>query len=174
MQYQRTHAVEILKRTPTILKAWLEGLPDEWVHANEGGESWSAFDLVGHFIHGELTDWIPRANIILSDMANKEFTPFDRFAQFENSKGKSLSDLLEEFAQLRAANVERLAAMNIGPATLKLAGIHPEFGPVTLEQLLATWVTHDYAHLGQLARVMAKQYKDAVGPWANYIPLLNK
>ena len=174
MKYNKAHAVAILSRTPAVLRAWLEGLPEEWTFANEGGESWSAFDIVGHYIHGEVTDWIPRANIILSDSADKEFQPFDRFAQFENSKGKSLSQLLDEFEWLRNKTVGRLQAMELTEETLALEGIHPEFGKVTLEQLLATWVTHDYAHLGQLARVMAKQYADSVGPWRQYIPILGR
>ena len=142
----------------------LLNLSDRWTRPNEGGETWSAFDIVGHLIHGEKTDWIPRAAIILSSNPTKEFEAFDRFAQFEESKGKSLLQLLEEFKLLREKNIQLLLSMEINEEKLSLTGTHPDFGVVTLSQLLATWVVHDLNHIAQVTRVMAKQYKDEVGP----------
>ncbi len=172
MEFTLNTAFPILNRTPIVLSMMLGELPEEWTHANEGGDSWSPFDIVGHYIHGEKTDWIPRANIILSDAADKTFPPFDRFAQFENSKGKSMDELLDEFTELRSANLGHLLDIDLTPENLARTGIHPEFGEVTLSELLSTWVTHDLVHLAQLARVMAKQNAEAVGPWKAYIPLL--
>ena len=174
IQFQLDQAINILKRTPKVLSCLLDDLPEEWIHNNEGDDSWSPFDILGHFIHGEKTDWIPRAQLILSDKEDKAFAPFDRFAQFETSKGKSLIELLNEFSVLRARNIELLEAMQLTAVDLVREGIHPEFGKVTLEQLLATWVTHDLGHIAQITRVMAKQYKDEVGPWRAYIPILRK
>ena len=174
MEYNIDKALEILEQTPITLKQFLYNLSDEWIYCNESGESWSAFDVLGHLIHGENTDWITRTNIILSDSGNKTFKPYDRFAQFENSKGKTLNDLLKEFAELRAANLEYLKFLNISEKDFNIKAIHPELGEVTLKQLLATWVTHDLGHIAQIARVLAKQYKDQVGPWVEYIPILNK
>ncbi len=162
-----------LARTPEVLKAFLKDLPSEWIHKNEGINTWSVFDVIGHLIHGEKTDWIPRAKIILSDSDIKEFETFDRFAQFENSKGKTLETLLIEFEDLRKANLEILNSLRISELELDRRGRHPELGIVTLRQLLATWVTHDMTHIGQIARVLAKQYKQEVGPWIQYIGILN-
>ena len=174
IQFQLDQAINILKRTPKVLSCLLNDLPEEWIHNNEGEDTWSPFDIIGHFIHGEKTDWIPRAQLILSDREDKAFAPFDRFAQFEASKGKSLFELLSEFSVLRERNIELLEAMQLNSMDLAREGVHPEFGKVTLEQLLATWVTHDLGHIAQITRVMAKQYKDEVGPWSAYIPILIK
>lgn len=163
----------ILERTPKILRVWLEGLPATWTHANEGPETWSAFDVLGHLIHGEKTDWIPRAEHILAGEGDIPFQPFDRFAQFEASREKTVEDLLEEFQRLREENVRRLRDMKLTGEKLRLEGIHPEFGRVALGQHLATWVAHDLSHLAQIARVMAFQWTDAVGPWRKYLRILN-
>ena len=174
MTYTTANAINILEQTPKTLVSFLSDLSDDWIFCHEGGESWNAFDIVGHLIHGEKTDWVARMKIILSKSEHKTFEPYDRFAQFENSKGKSLSNLLEEFSNLRTQNLSYLKSLNLNNEQLKLKGIHPELGEVTLSELLACWVTHDLGHLAQIARVMAKQYKDEVGPWVAYIPILSK
>lgn len=165
--------LEILEQTPDTLSSFLKNLSNDWVFSNEGEETWSPFDIIGHLIHGEKTDWIQRTNSILKE-ENKRFTPFDRFAQFENSKGKSMHELLKEFSVLRQKNLYYLKSLNLTESDLALTGIHPEFGEVTLQQLLATWVTHDLGHISQVARVLAKQYKNEVGPWTAYISILQK
>jgi hypothetical protein len=165
-------SVPVLERTPGVLRSLLGGLPEPWIVSNEGGESWSPFDVVGHLIHGERTDWMPRAELILSRGDTVAFQPFDRFAQLEVSRGKTLEELLDTFADLRAANLRRLRELAPGPAELARRGRHPELGPVTLGQHLATWVAHDLSHIGQIARVMARRYTAAVGPWRAYLPLL--
>ncbi len=165
-------ALEVLRQTPTTLSNFLENLSDDWIYVNEGPETWSAYDIIGHLIHGEKTDWIPRLNKILKE-TNKNFESFDRFAQFENSKGKSLLTLLTEFNNLRIQNLEYLISLNLTDSDLEQRGIHPEFGQVSAKQLLATWVTHDLGHIAQIARVLAKQYKNEVGPWTAYISILN-
>jgi uncharacterized damage-inducible protein DinB len=174
MEFQLDRAKEILSRTPATLKALLGGLSDEWVRSNEGAESWSPFDVVGHLIHGEETDWIPRARMILEDGESRAFEPFDRFAMFEKSRGKSLGELLDRFEQLRAESLRELDEMNLTPELLSKHGLHPELGTVTLGQLLSTWVVHDLGHTGQIVRVMAKQYVDAVGVWQAYLPILSR
>ncbi len=173
MKFSIDKALEILERTPDVLISLLQDLSEDWTHCNEAGESWSAYDVVGHLIHGEKTDWITRTEIILSDAKEKTFASFDRFAQFEASKGKSMSQLLAEFKDLRQHSLERLKAFNISESDLDEQAAHPELGPVTMRQLLATWVTHDLGHIAQITRVMAKQYKDEVGPWSAYIPIVN-
>lgn len=173
MNFSIDKSFEILERTPEVLQILLQNLSEEWTHRNEGPDTWSTYDVVGHLIQGELTDWIPRTEIILSDSAVKKFPPFDRFAQFESSKGKSLQDLLSDFRKLRRVNLERLRNVNITEDKLRMTGIHPAFGEVTLSQLLATWVVHDLNHLAQISRVMAKQYRESVGPWVQYLGLLN-
>ncbi len=173
MTYNLKQALEILERTPNTLNTMLSGLSNEWIYNNEGDNTWSVFDVAGHLIHGEKTDWIVRANIILSDSNNKVFKSFDRFAQFENSKGKTLQQLLKEFSELRAENLKRLKDLQITALQLELKATHPELGEVSLKELLACWVAHDLAHIAQIARVMAKQYKDEVGPWRAFIPILN-
>jgi uncharacterized damage-inducible protein DinB len=165
-------ALPILRATPAVLRAWLSDLPESWIMANEGPETWSPYDIVGHLIHGERTDWIPRLELLLAHGESVPFTPFDRFAQFRESRGKPLSELLDTLEQLRRANVLRLESLQLGSSDLERRGLHPELGPVTLGQLLATWVAHDLNHLGQIARVMGRQYTRAVGPWIEYLPLL--
>lgn len=173
MEFDIEQAIEILSRTPGILKVWLSDISDSWAHCNEGGETWSAFDVVGHLIHGEQTDWIPRAQLILiGDGDVREFEPFDRFAQFEASRGKTMPELLTTFTELRAKNLETLRSFNLQPADYERQGKHPELGIVNLKQLLATWVVHDLDHLGQIGQVMARQYRDEVGPWGAYLSIL--
>ena len=172
MDFDLNDGTAVLERTPRVLNALLAGLLPAWTDATEGPETWSPFTVVGHLIHGERTDWIPRARIILAQGESRRFAPYDRFAQFSESAGKSLTQLLEEFAQLRAANLATLREWQLTDAHLALEGEHPEFGPVTLRQLLATWVAHDLGHLTQVTRVMARQYRDAVGPWRAYLSVM--
>ena len=174
MKFSLDQAVEILSQTPVTLRSLLSGLSAPWINNNEGAQTWSPFDVVGHLIHGERTDWMPRLKIILELGESRPFDPFDRFAQFEASKGKSLSELLETFATLRRQNLATLKQLNLTEEHFKLKGIHPDFGPVTLGQLLATWVVHDLNHISQIARVIAKQYADEVGPWVSYLSILKR
>ena len=174
MDFDLARGTAILQRTPTALRAMLSGLPPEWTDADEGPDTWSPRVVVGHLNHGERADWIPRARIILTQGANRRFEPYDRFAQFEESRGKSLTMLLDELSDLRTANLATLANWRITDAELALEGEHPAFGPVTLRQLLATWVAHDLGHIAQVARVMAKQYRDAIGPWREYLPVMDR
>ncbi len=174
MHFDLPTGVAVLERTPRALHALLGGLPDAWTTPNEGPGTFSAFDNLGHLIHGERTDWIPRARLILSRAQDRRFPPVDRFAHYRESEGKSLAELLDEFSRLRAENLATLAGWQLTDADLELAGEHPAFGRVTLRQLLATWVAHDLGHLAQSARVMAKQYRDAVGPWRAYLPILDR
>jgi hypothetical protein len=174
MEFDLAHGSAILARTPETLRAMLSGLGPAWTEADEGAETWSPYVIVGHMLHGERADWIPRAEIILAQGEHRRFTPYDRFAQFTESKGKTLTDLLDAFASIRAANLEKLRSYHLTDAHLSLEGEHPEFGAVTLRQLLATWVAHDLGHIAQVARVMAKQYRDAVGPWRAYLPVMDR
>lgn len=164
--------IALLSRTPPTLNTFLRGLPSRWVAANEGPDSWSAFDIVGHLIIGERTDWLPRAKRILEHGESIPFDPFDRFAQEKECRGKSLEELLDEFATLRAQNLAALEGLQLGPADLAKKGIHQRLGTVTLAQLLATWAAHDLTHLHQLSRVMAYQYRDAVGPWTAFLGVM--
>ena len=173
MEFDLDEAMAALSRTPAALKAMLNGLPRNWVENNEGPETWSPYDVVGHLIHGERVDWIPRAKIILDHGAARPFDPFDRFAQFEESKGKTLGELLDEFAELRDRNLTILREMNISADDFGKTGQHPALGRVTLKELLATWVTHDLDHIAQIARTMAKQYATEVGPWQAFISILH-
>ena len=166
-------AALLLSRTPPLLDAWLRPLPHAWASANEGSETWSAVDVLGHLIHGERTDWIPRARRILTTGEAAPFEPFDRFAQFAGSAGVTLPQLLDEFATARAESLAGLAALQISETDLDRRGRHPAFGPVTLRQLLATWVAHDYDHVAQIARVLAHQYADEVGPWRAYLRVIS-
>ena len=166
--------ISILTRTPAVLDNQLRGLPEPWITANEGPETWSPYDVVGHLIHGEKTDWMPRIETILTHGESVTFTPFDRFAQTRDSQGKTLEQLLDEFTVLRKANIEELTRLNITAEKLALAGTHPTFGRVTLKQLIATWVTHDLNHLNQINRVMAGRYKQTVGPWVQYLLILQE
>jgi hypothetical protein len=167
-------ALEILSRTTSVLKTWLGDLPADWSHYKSDPESWSAFDILGHFIHGDKTDWIPRAQIILQKDGIKEFEPFDRFAQYEVSKGKTLVELLDEFVQLREKNLVILRSFDLQPDDYELQGKHPELGIVNLRQLISTWVVHDLAHLSQISVSMAKRYQDEVGPWSAYLGVLKQ
>ena len=163
--------VALLMRTPMALKAMLEGLPEIFVTAREGDDTWSPYDVIGHLIHSERTNWIPRARHILAG-ETRPFDSLDLTAQFTESQGKSLADLLQTFAVLRRDNLAALDAMNLSSEDLRRMGLHPEFGEVTLAQLFATWVAHDLDHVGQIARTMAKVYADAVGPWSAYLSIL--
>jgi uncharacterized damage-inducible protein DinB len=171
--FRLDEATAMLVRTPAILDAWLRDLPTDWVTAHEGGETWSVFDVLGHLIHGERTDWVPRARIILAEGDSRAFDPFDRFAQFEQSRDRTLDSLLDEFTRLRRQSLHDLASSPISEADLDRHGRHPALGRVTLRQLLATWVAHDFDHLAQIARVLARQYSDEVGPWRAYLRVIS-
>src|SRR6185295_13999345 len=166
------HAMAVLERTPGTLTMLLDGLPDTWIRATEGDGTWSPYDVIGHLIHGERTDWIPRTRHILAGETDP-FEPFDRTAQFRESENKTLNELLTTFADLRRKNLATLKEMNVRRDDLQKPGLHPELGPVTLGQLLATWVAHDLDHVGQIARTMAKVHKDATGPWNAYLSILH-
>jgi len=172
MKFQIEKAIEILSQTPVTVKSLLGNLSDDWVTNAVNSENWSPFDIVGHLIHGEETDWIPRAEIILAQGENLMFEPFDRFAQFERSKGKTLDGLIETFAASRTKNLITLLEMNLNEEKLQRKGIHPELGEVTLEQLLATWVVHDLNHLKQLVTSLAHKYAENVGVWKEYLSIL--
>jgi hypothetical protein len=174
MEFDLEQGIPILERTPHVLRTMLHGLDAAWTDATEGPETWSPYVIIGHLNHGERADWIPRAQIILAQGTSRRFTPFDRFAQFRESEGKTLTELLDEFAQLRGESLATLASWRLTDAQLALEGEHPAFGPVTLRQLLSTWVAHDLGHIAQIARVMAKQYREAVGPWRAYLGILDK
>ena len=174
VEFDLEQGIAVLERTPRVLRAMLDALPAAWSDATEGPETWSPYVIVGHLIHGERTNWIPRAQIIIAQGASRRFTPFDRLAQFRESHGRALTDLLDEFARLRADNLTRLAGWRLTEARLVLEGEHPEFGVVTLRQLLATWVAHDLGHVAQAARATAKQYREAVGPWRAYLPIMDR
>jgi hypothetical protein len=174
MELQLEHVQEILRRTPSTLNLLLQDLPEAWLMNNEGPETWSPYDVVGHLIHGEETDWIPRARIIVEHGESRAFTPFNREAMFAQSEGKSISELLATFARMRAESLQQLNELHLTPELLEKRGVHPEFGSVTLSQLLATWVVHDLSHIGQIVRVMSKQYGAAVGPWKAYLPVLTR
>jgi uncharacterized damage-inducible protein DinB len=173
MQFDLGSARAVLRRTPQTLATLLHDLPEGWVRQDEGSGTWSVFDVVGHLIHGERTDWIPRARVILRHGTSQAFEPFDRFAQLQASRGRSLNELLAEFATLRDRNLAELDGFRLGPEQLALEGRHPELGVVTLGQLLSTWVAHDLDHLAQVARVMAKCYTNEVGPWKAYLRVLS-
>ena len=171
MEVRVDEALVALTRTPPVLEALLGSLSETWVHATEGGDSWSPYTIVGHLIHGEKTDWVPRARLILSGADPATFEPFDRFAQL-TWPARPLGELLDEFAALRRDNVATVKGWDLGPDQLALPGRHPDLGPITLAQLLATWVVHDHSHIRQIARVLAKQYAASVGPWGAYLPVL--
>jgi hypothetical protein len=172
MKQHLEDTLALLERTPKALDALLRDLPETWTKRNEGGESWTAFDVVGHLVHGELTDWLPRMRRILEFGESKAFDKFDRTAQERESRGKSLRQLLDEFAKLRAENIEKVRAMNLKSGDLDRRGLHPSLGQVTLGNLIATWAAHDMTHLHQLSRIMAYQYREAVGPWSVYLGVL--
>jgi DinB family protein len=172
MQHNLQHTIALLSRTPGTLDALLRDLPEELTMRNEGGNSFNAFDVLGHLIHGELTDWMPRAKRILEFGESCAFDRFDRRAQERESQGKSLPQLLDEFARVRAESLAELRALNLTEQDLNRRGLHPELGAVTLSQLLATWAAHDLTHLHQISRIMAHQYRDAVGPWTAYLGVM--
>jgi len=174
MEFALERTIEVLERTPKTLRLLLSGLGEAWTLGNEGPDTFSPFDVLGHLIHGERTDWIPRAKIILEHGPSRPFTPFNRFGFREATKGKSLADLLDTFESLRAENIAALKALRLDANQLDRVGTHPELGTVTLKELLATWTVHDLGHLGQIARVMAKQYGTEVGPWKEYLPILTR
>lgn len=174
MAFELTEGIAVLERTPAVFRALLGGLPDPWTTCDEGPDTFSPFDNVGHLIHGERADWIPRARIILEQGATRRFEPYDRFAQVRESAGKTSAELLDEFASLRSANLVTLRGWNLTGQQLALAGEHPALGTVTLGQLLATWVAHDLGHIAQTTRVMAKRYRDDVGPWRQYLPIMDR
>lgn len=172
MTHNLQDTISLLSRTPAALNALLRDLPDSWTLRNEGENTWNAYDVVGHLNHGERTDWLPRVKRILEFGETKPFDPFDRWAQERESQGKSLPQLLDEFASLRAENVTGLRALNLRPQDLERRGVHPTQGVVTMSDLLATWAAHDLTHLHQISRVMAHQYREAVGPWAPFLGVM--
>jgi hypothetical protein len=173
IEFNLDDAILFLGRTPTVLKALLTNLPRSWITAKEEDQSWSVYNIMGHLIHGEKTDWIPRMNIILSQNENKNFEPFDRFAQFRDSGEKRLEDLMEEFGELRSLNIDKLRKAALQEVDMRKSGIHPAFGKVSLKELLSSWVVHDLNHLGQICRVMANQYKEEIGPWVEFMGILH-
>ena len=172
MDFDVEQAADVLARTPVALRAMLGGLAEPWLRGTEGPSTFSAFDVVGHLIDGEETDWIPRARLILARGPNPEFEPYDRFRHLARNAGRPLASLLDEFARLRADNLATLRGWRLTQADLGLPALHPGLGPVTLRQLLSAWVVHDLGHIAQAARVMAKQYRDEAGPWVAYLPVL--
>jgi DinB superfamily len=172
MKHNLDHTISLLSRTPPTLNVLLRDLPEEWTFSNEGEKSWSPFDVVGHLINGERTDWMPRVKMILECGESRSFEPFDRWAQERKSRGKSLPELLDEFARLRAKNLDELRALNLQERDVARRGLHPALGVVTMSELLATWAAHDLTHLHQISRTMAHQYRDAVGPWSKFLGVM--
>lgn len=174
VKFKFDHSITILERTPAVLKTYLSGLSEEWLKNSEGGDSWSPYAIVGHLIFGEKTDWMVRVKTILGAARDKALKPFDRFGQFREDQNIPIAKMLAEFEALRSANITELKSFAITEDTLKLEGIHPEFGKVTLAQLIATWAVHDLGHIAQISRVMAKQYQHEVGPWRAYLGILKQ
>lgn len=174
MEFNLNQSIEILQRTPYVIEAYFSGLSPDWIKNNEGNDTWSPYDVLGHLIIGERTDWIARIKTILGNSNNKLFEPFDRFAQLNEDQNKPIEVMIQEFKQLRTKNLDELTALNITEKDLKRIGIHPDFGEVSLQQLIATWTVHDLGHIGQISRVMAKQYSNEVGPWINYLSILKR
>jgi hypothetical protein len=172
MEHNLPQTIALLTRTPAALNSLLRELPETWTLRNEGEDTWSAFDVVGHLIHGERTDWMPRAKMVLQFGETKAFEPFDRLGHVRESRGKSLGQLLDEFARLRSENLDQLRTLNLRHEDLARRGRHPALGLVTLSELLATWAVHDLTHLHQISRIMARQYREAVGPWSAYLGVL--
>jgi DinB superfamily len=172
MEHHLPHTIALLSRTPATLNALLRELPDGWTSRNEGDNTWSAFDIVGHLIHGDRTDWMPRVRMVLDHGETRAFEPFDRWGHVRESQGRSLGQLLDEFARVRSDNLDALRALNLRADDLERRGRHPALGVVTLSELLATWAAHDLNHLHQISRVMAHQYREAVGPWSAYLGVL--
>jgi uncharacterized damage-inducible protein DinB len=174
MNFSLDKTIEILEKTPDAISQLTHGLSTAWIKTNEGENTWSVFDVVGHLLHGDKTDWINRIKIILSESGDKHFEPFDRFAQFETSKGKTCEQLVNEFRTIRKENLDTLKSLNITEKDFMKTGIHPTFGTVTLQQLLATWLVHDLDHISQITRIMAKQYKEETGPWIAFLKIINQ
>jgi len=172
MEFELEKATEVLGRTPAVVRSMVSGLSDDWTASSELKDVWGVFDVVGHLIHADETDWIPRAEVILAQGEDRDFPPFDRFGQFEKSRGKTLSELLDEFDAIRKECIATVRGWELTDEKLELRGVHPEFGEVSLRQLLATWVVHDLTHIRQIATIMAKKYEDAVGPWKAYLSIL--
>ena len=172
MEHNLPQTIALLTRTPATLNALLRDLPETWTFRNEGVNTWSALDVVGHLIHGERTDWMPRAKMVLQFGETKAFEPFDRLGHVRENQSKSLGQLLDEFARLRSENLDQLCAFNLRQEDLGRRGRHPALGAVTLSELLATWAVHDLTHLHQISRIMAHQYREAVGPWSAYLGVL--
>ena len=172
MEHNLDHTIALLSRTPAALNALLRDLPEMWTLRNEGENTWSAFDVVGHLIHGERADWMPRARMVLQFGETQAFEPFDRWAQARETQGQSLAQLLDEFARLRSENLGELRTLNLRQQDFNLRGRHPALGVVTLSELLATWAAHDLTHLHQISRIMAHQYREAVGPWTAYLGVM--
>ncbi|MGD9903753.1 MAG: DinB family protein [Vicinamibacterales bacterium] len=172
MSFDLVQAIAVLERTPPALDALLRGLDDAWIRATEGPDTFSPFDVVGHLIDGEETDWIPRARLVLAGDPDARFAPYDRFRHHARNAGRTLPSLLDEFAALRRASLDQLRGWKLSAAQLDLQATHPRLGRVTLGQLLAAWVVHDLGHLAQITRVMAKQYRDDIGPWARFLPVV--
>jgi hypothetical protein len=173
MNFDLKQSTEVLAQTPFTVQRMLEGLSPAWTASSGDKEDWGVYDIVGHLIHGEKTDWIPRAEIILAQGENKTFVPFNRVAQFERLGGRPLDELITQFSRLRNTNLEKLVRWELMPQQLEMKGIHPELGEVTLKELLATWVVHDLNHISQIARVLAKKYESNVGVWKEYLSILN-
>ena len=173
MNFDLNKTIEILERTPVVLETLLKGISDDWTLGNEGVDTWSPYDIIGHLIHGEKTDWVARVKVILEHGTRKPFTPWDRFAQYKESEGKTLQQLIDEFASIRKENLDWFKQLNLTEADLDKRGMHPSLGEVTLRNLLSTWVVHDLTHIAQISRVMAKQYKTEMGPWPQFFRILD-
>lgn len=173
MQFDLDKSIEVLERTPACLQLLLSGLDSEWITSNEGPDTFSPYDVLGHLIHGEKTDWRPRVLMIREHGVSQTFVPYDRFAQYRESEGKSINQLLEEFSKLRKENLIWFKSLQLTEADLNKEGMHPVLGTVTMKQLLAAWVVHDLTHIAQIGRVMAKQYKEEIGPWVEFFRVLN-
>jgi DinB superfamily len=174
MKFEMNQSIELLERTPAVLKNWLTGLDHRWIENNYGAETFRPFDVIGHLLHGERTDWMARLEIILEHGESRPFTPWDRYAMRSESQGKTIDQLLEEFAMARQENVDKLKSKKLSHSDLQRTGTHPRFGRVTLQQLLATWVTHDLNHIHQIAKCMAWQYRDEIGPWREYVTFIDR
>ena len=174
MDFELSRTMELLETTPSVIESYLSNLSNEWILNNEGKDTWSPYVILGHLIHGEKKDWMVRIKTILSDSDNKVFEPFDRFAQLEEDHQKPISLMIQEFKALRKKNLQQMHSLNIQQQHLCLTGVHPEFGEVTLQQLIATWAVHDLGHIAQISRVMARQYSKEVGPWIEYLSILKK
>jgi DinB superfamily len=172
MTHDLDETIALISRTPATLNTLLRDLPEIWTRRNEGGNTWTPVDVVGHLISGERTDWMPRVRIILEHGSTRTFDPFDMQGHVREVEGKTLEQLLDEFARLRSDNLNTLRAMKLGPAELARPGRHPSLGDVTLSELLATWAAHDLTHLHQLTRILAHQYRDLVGPWSQYMGVM--